>query len=84
MEFSTVVNRNSGAGVERLVAVLEARVWSGLGMLERLILGPGVFRGEFFYFPPPVGSVEGQGYPARRQNCWAPCFFFTKWAGDVR
>ena len=34
VKFSTGVNRNSGAGMERRVAVLEARVRSGLGMLD--------------------------------------------------
>jgi len=50
VSYSADVKRNGGAGVKRLVAVLEARVWSCLGMLERLILGPGVFRGSFFFF----------------------------------
>ena len=45
--------------------MLEARFWSGIGMLESVIAG---FRGFriFILFLPPVVSVDGgQGYPAR-------------------
>jgi len=51
VKFSTDVNRNGGAGLEGPVAVLEARVWSGLGILERLTLGLGGFSISFFCFP---------------------------------
>ena len=61
MKFSTDVNRNGGAGLEGPVAVLEARVWSGLGILERLTLDLGGFSISFFVFPPLVVPGEGVG-----------------------
>ena len=54
-KFPPDVGTNGGAGVEGRVAVLEAKVWSGLGMLERLISSLGGFGGGV---PPPVVSVE--------------------------
>jgi len=47
VKLSPNMNRNSGAGVEGRVAVLEVKAWSGLGMLERPISGLGVFGGGF-------------------------------------
>jgi len=88
VKFSPDVNTNGGAWVEGRVAVLEAGFWSGLGVLERLISGFGVFRGR--WFPPLVVSVWGAGLSGQMLygiwNCGAPRidkevhrFCFTKW-----
>jgi len=50
--------------MEGWVAVLEARVWSGIGMLERVIADLRRFRVIFFL--PPVMSVEGPGLSCQR------------------
>ena len=88
MKFSTDVNRYGGTGVEGWVVVLEARVWSGLGMLESVIVSIGGFRicsFSFFFFHFRSCPLRGGGAirPDTRYHGGVPCFCFMKWAGDA-